>query len=236
MMAAEQKKTIQDLDLNLRISRVEYERAKAEKDNSTVTAKFGGTVKTVIDEETARFSGQPLLTVSDGGGYYVTGTLSELERSRMQIGQEVTVTSWQDGMEYAATITEISEYPSENSFSYGGGNNNVSYYPFKAMLEDGANVQEGQYTEVRYSAQEKEQGFYLESPFIRQENGRDYVLIKGADGRLEKRFVRTGKSLWGSQTQILGGLSLEDQIAFPYGKFVTEGAETKEGSREELYS
>ena len=92
MMAAEQKKTIQDLDLNLRISRVEYERAKAEKDNSTVTAKFGGTVKTVVDEETARFSGQPLLTVSDGGGYYVTGTLSELERSRMQIGQEVTVT------------------------------------------------------------------------------------------------------------------------------------------------
>ena len=235
VMAAEQKKTIQDLDLNLRISRVEYERAKAEKDNSVVTAKFGGRVSGVIDEETARMNSLPMMTVSDGGGYYVTGTLGEFELTRMQPGQEVTVTSWMDGMEYTAVITEISEYPSQNGYSYGGGNSNVSYYPFKAMLEEGAGVSEGQYVDVRYSAQEKEQGFYLEAPYIRSENGKDYVFVKGADGRLEKRYIRTGKSLWGSQIQILGGLSLEEEIAFPYGKFVTEGAETREGSMEELY-
>ena len=236
MMAAEQKKTIQDLDLNLRISRVEYERAKAEKDNSVVTAKFGGKVQAVNDEESARYNGQPLLVISDGGGYYVTGTLSELELSQMRTGQEVTVTSWQDGMQYTASITEISEYPTNNSYSYGSGNPNVSYYPFKAMLEEGSSVMEGQYVEVRYSPQEQMEGFYLESPFIRSENGKDYVFVKGENGTLEKRFVRTGKSLWGSETQILGGLSLEDEIAFPYGKFVEEGAQTKEGSSEELYN
>ena len=95
---------------------------------------------------------------------------------------------------------------------------------------------EGQYVEVRYSPQEQMEGFYLESPFIRSENGKDYVFVKGENGTLEKRFVRTGKSLWGSETQILGGLSLEDEIAFPYGKFVEEGAQTKEGSSEELYN
>ena len=32
-----------------------------------------------------------------------------------------------------------------------------------------------------------------------------------------------GKSLWGSYTEILSGLSADDLIAFPYGKNVKEG-------------
>ena len=39
----------------------------------------------------------------------------------------------------------------------------------------------------------------------------------------------TGKSLWGSYTEILSGLTVEDKVAFPYGKNVKPGAATADG-------
>ena len=53
---------------------------------------------------------------------------------------------------------------------------------------------------------------------------------------MEQRQVVAGKSLWGSYTEILSGLSPEDYLAFPYGKDVRQGAPTREGELSELYS
>ena len=39
-----------------------------------------------------------------------------------------------------------------------------------------------------------ENGIYLENPFIRTEQGKSFVYVRGEDGLLEKRFVTTGKS------------------------------------------
>ena len=46
-------------------------------------------------------------------------------------------------------------------------------------------------------------------------------------GKLEKRAVSTGRSLWGSYTQINGGLTGEEYIAFPYGNNIRAGAKTE---------
>ena len=59
--------------------------------------------------------------------------------------------------------------------------------------------------------------------------------VQGEDGRLEKRFVTTGKALWGSYMEILGGLTEEDMVAFPYGKNVKVGAVTQKGDMSDLY-
>ena len=56
-----------------------------------------------------------------------------------------------------------------------------------------------------------------------------------ADGLLEKRYVTTGKSLWGNYTEILEGLSPEDFLAFPYGKHLQEGAPAVESDISTLY-
>ena len=88
---------------------------------------------------------------------------------------------------------------------------------------------------VVYSTATTQQGIYLENPFLRTEQGKTYVYVRGADGKLEKRVVTTGKSLWGSYTEILEGLSPEDLIAFPYGKTVIEGADTVESDLSVLY-
>ena len=57
----------------------------------------------------------------------------------------------------------------------------------------------------------------------------------GEDGRLEQRFVTTGKDLYGSYTEILAGLTAEDLVAFPYGKNVKDGAAAVEGDMSNLY-
>ena len=80
-----------------------------------------------------------------------------------------------------------------------------------------------------------EQGIYLEKPFLREEGGSSYVLVRGEDGLLEKRYVKTGKSLWGSYVEVLEGLSEEDYLAFPYGKNVKPGLPTRESDLSELY-
>ena len=53
---------------------------------------------------------------------------------------------------------------------------------------------------------------------------------------LEERVIQTGRSLWGSYTQIRSGLTVEDYVAFPYGKDVVNGADTNEATIDDFYS
>ena len=88
---------------------------------------------------------------------------------------------------------------------------------------------------ITYSTAGSEHGIYLQNPFLRTEQGKSYVYVLGEDGRLEQRFVKTGKALWGSYMEILSGLTEEDMVAFPYGKNVRDGAIAVEGDMSDLY-
>lgn len=55
--------------------------------------------------------------------------------------------------------------------------------------------------------------------FIREDGNRSYVYKKGKHGRLEKQYVEVGKNMYGS-IEIVSGLTMEDEIAFPYGRNV----------------
>ena len=155
--------------------------------------------------------------------------------SVLVIGQEVTINDWYTGMVYTGKIESLGDYPSAEGYWNGMGNPTASYYPFRVFVEESADLQSGSYVSIIFSAGNAEQGVYLENPFIRTENGRSYVWVRGEDGLLEQRFVTTGKSLWGSYTQILEGLGEEDYVAFPYGKNLKAGAETVESDISALY-
>jgi hypothetical protein len=53
------------------------------------------------------------------------------------------------------------------------------------------------------------------------------VYRRGEDQLLHKQYVTTGVVQWG-YTEIKSGLTVDDWIAFPYGKDVKENAETIE--------
>ena len=235
-MRQEQEKKIQELELSQRMAEAEYKLMQLEVSDGAVRAAIDGTVISVLSEDEAKKSQQPVLKVSGGGGFYVQGVVSELEKDSLVIGQEVTVNDWNTGMMYTGTIHSIGDLPSSRGGYNGMNNPNASYYPLIVFVDGSADLQEGSYVSVQYSSGTSENGIYLENPYLRTEQGKTYVMVRGENGRLEQRFVTTGKSLWGSYTEVLSGLTQEDLIAFPYGKNVKPGAPTREGDLGDLYS
>lgn len=235
-MRAEQEKTIKETKFKIKMAEADYKIMQTEMSDGNVYAEFDGKVVSVLTEEEAKTQNQPVLKVSGGGGFYIQGSVSELEKDKMQIGQEVTVNDWNTGMTYTGKIVSMGDFPTNSDGWNGSGNPNVSYYPFTVFVDETADLQAGMYVNIQYSSAESENGIYLENPFIRTENGQSYVYVQGANGKLEKRFVTTGKALWGSYTEIRSGLTVDDLIAFPYGKNLKEGAPTVESDVSDLYS
>jgi multidrug efflux pump subunit AcrA (membrane-fusion protein) len=234
-MRSQQEKVIKDLEFNIKMAEADYKIAQTEVSDGNVYATIDGVVVSLLTEDEATMMMQPIIKVSAGGGFYVEGTVGELDRDTLVIGQEVTVNDWSTGMTYIGRIESLGDYPSTENGWNGMGNPSSSYYPFRVFVEESADLQSGSYVSIVFSAGSSVQGVYLENPFLRTENGRSYVYVAGEDGRLEKRFVTTGKSLWGNYTQILEGLGEEDLLAFPYGKNVKPGAETVESDISVLY-
>ena len=234
-LRTQQEKTIRDLEFDIKMAEADYKIMQTEVSDGKVYAEIDGTVVSVLTEDEAKMMQQPVVKVSGGGGFYVEGSVSELEKDSLEIGQEVTINDWNTGMVYTGTVASIGDFPTENGYYYGMGNPNASYYPFTVFVDGSADLQAGSYVSVTYSSGSAEQGIYLENPFLRTEQGKSYIYVRGEDGTLEKRYVTTGKSLWGSYTEILEGLSEEDYIAFPYGKNVKQGAQTVESDLSALY-
>lgn len=234
-MRSQQEKTIRDLAVKIDMAEAEYKLMEAELSDGHVYAKIDGEVVSLLSEEEARETRHPIVKISGGGGFYIEGSISELEMDSLSPGQEVTVNDWNTGMTYTGEIIDLRDFPTGQDNWSGSGNPNVSYYPFRVFVDGEADLQEGTHVSVMYSSGGAENGIYLENAFLRSEQGSHYVWLRGADGKLEKRFVTVGKSLWGSYWEILSGITEEDFLAFPYGKELKDGAPTVEADISQLY-
>ena len=216
---------------------MELERLGKEISDNVVRAEIDGVVKAVRDADESLVTGEAAIEVSAGGGYYIRVGMSEFEREYVTIGMHVTINSWDTGEMLDGEVVSLEDYPADDLQSWSEGNRTTSFYPFTVFVDESANLREGTYVDISYEKPSMSGGstLYLDNMFIREENGRTYVFAEGADGKLEKRTVQTGRGLWGSYTQIRGGLTMDDHIAFPYGKDVEEGAATVQASIEELW-
>lgn len=230
---------VKEKEVNQRLAKLSLDKKTKELGDGNVYAEFDGTVKAVRNADEAYNNSEAVIELSGGGGYYVTGTLSEMELGSVKVGDTVSISSWMTGAACEGTIVSIDDYPTTSGNSWGDGNRNVSYYPFKAFVEEDASLQANDYVDIQYQkagTQEQGSSLYLQSWFIRTDNGKSYVMARNEDGRLEQRWVQTGRDLWGSYTQIRGGLTTDDYLAFPYGRDVVEGARTVEAAADELYN
>ena len=235
-MQKELNATIKEQKKKLKTAEAEYQIMERELGDGNVYAEIDGKVVSLLTEAEARQQKQPLLKLSGGGGFYVEGSVSELEKDKLKPGQEVTINDWYNGGVYTGEVVSVGDFPTDNDSWNGMGNPTASYYPFLAFVDETADLQAGNYVSMNYSTASAEQGIYLEKAFIRSEKGEHWIYVRGADGRLEKRDVRVGKVLWGSYYEILSPLGEEDYLAFPYGKNVKEGAPTVESDLSTLYT
>ena len=236
-MRKEQEKQVKELDLSYRMAEVALKKLEKEFSDGAVYASVDGAVTAVLDEETARAEGSPIITVSGSeGGYVIRCAVSELQKEDIQIGSEVTIQSWESGETVPGTVSQIEDVPYEQGYYYGGGNMNASMYPMLIRADAQANFKEYEYVSVQLGGGEEQSGLYVEMPFILTEGAQHFVYVRGEDERLEKREIQTGAHIWGSYLEILSGLDAEELIAFPYGKNIKEGARCKESTVDELYA
>lgn len=224
-MISEQEKKIKDLDLDKRKAELDVEKLKAQSSDGIIYANVTGTVKNLQDKDNLPTDGTPFMEIAGSEGLYVTGGISELLLDKVKPGQTVSVSSWESGTSCEAEITEIKNYPSTDVSSYGGGNNNVSYYPFVAYIEDSTGLRNGEYVDLNMTVSDEEDGasIYIFKGYVRSENGKSYVLKADENDRLVKQYVKTGKIINGDTIEIKSGLTEDERIAFPYGKTAKEG-------------
>lgn len=235
-MSVEKENEINDIVLNIKVAKSEMKKLQEEAKNTTVYSKIDGIVKTVLNPEDETTKTKPIIVVSSGGGYYVQGRVGEFDLSKVKVGQKVNVQSYDSGNSNQGTIEKISDVPLTGNYYNGMGNNNVSYYPYTVKLDDSVNFKEGEYASLEFIfEEEKTNSFYVTSAFVLSENGKNYAYIAGEGDKLEKRELNIGKNMHG-MLEVRGGMTMDDRIAFPYGKNIKEGTPVVDGSLEELYS
>lgn len=235
---ADLKSKIKETDLSIRVAENELKQMQEEKDNGQVVASVSGKVSSVIDADSARADGTPMIKVTGTGGYKIICSIGELARDDVQIGEAVQVTSYESGGQYTGTIKSIGDMPTTDNVDYWGVSTNTSFYPMTVVVDANADLSDNEYVSVqRESAGTTSgEGFYLDNMYILSENGKSYVYVRDENNKLEKRQIKTGVISYGS-TQVLSGLDRNtDWIAFPYGKQVKDGAATRESTTDELYN
>lgn len=230
----DKEKEIRDYQLDIKEANLEIKDIQKKLNNQTIKSTLNGVVKTVGDPEKESNDGKPLIQVVSSEGLYVQGTVSESKMNKLKVGATLSGYSYDNGVSFTAEVREISPYPSDN----GQDGANASSYPFTAYIADASGLSNNSWAELTLLDEEDGQGdgIYLEKTFVRTENGQYYVMKDDGTGHLTKQIVQVGGIQYGSSYQITGGLSMDDKIAFPYGKDVKEGAKTEEGTLDDLYN
>ncbi|WP_418750423.1 hypothetical protein [Frisingicoccus sp.] len=233
----EKEKQQKTLGIDRKEAVLKYEKMRKDVSDGTILSTVNGEVKAVGSPESGMDFSLPFITVTSQDGFYLKGTINELRRDELRIGQKVSVTNMETGMMTEAEVTSVSDYPvSDNAQAYGT-NPNTSNYPFTAVLTDAGGFKNNQPVNVSITADAglSSQALYIPKAYVREDNGEYYVFIADEKGRLKKQVIDAGATLYGYYQEIRSGLTAEDLIAFPYGKAVKEGVKTKETDSPAMY-
>lgn len=222
----EKEKEIRTTELDIKEADLKIKKVEQELQSETVTSTVNGVVKKVGDPAKGEIDGEPFIIVESSGGVYIKGVVSEALLEKVQPGQMVTGMAYESGTFFEAEVKEVSPYPASGYQSYDG--RELTYYPFTAYIADSTGLKDNEMVSMDLPADEGGMsGMFVGKEYIRSKDGEDFVYKEGKNGKLEKQPVRTGQTFYGSIVEIKDGLTMEDYIAFPYGKKVKEGAKVK---------
>ncbi len=211
-------------DLEYRKAVNELDVMKNTTESGEILAKVSGTVSKVQNKDNYNNT-QPFMVVAATDEYYISGSIGEFYLDSVHVGDTVSISSWESGATADAVITSISDTPSENNNFYGGsGNNNSSNYEFKASFDRSSGIEIGTAVDISITPAGQEQGgLYIPNYFVRKDSSGSYVMKMNDKNRLYKKYVKVGKTVWGSMIEIKDGVTMEDYLAFPYGNGAMEG-------------
>ena len=222
------KLDIKDIDL-------EIKKMSEELKNHSVKSTIAGIVKTVGDPSKPSLDGSPLLLVTGNEGLYVIGEVQETDLDKIKKGTLLEGYSFENNIGFTAEVQEVSPFPVTVSDTDSSGV--ASTYGFTAYISNSEGLKNNDWVSLSFTANPDEESgiIKLEKAFVRNENGKYYVMKDNGKSRLKRQPVHVTRVVDGFAYEIDKGLSPDDKIAFPYGKNVKEGAQTHTGTLEDLY-
>ena len=228
-MILSKKESIKKMKNNLEIYEISIQKEEKKLSEGSVYATINGVVQSVDFSEETISMGQPVIVVSPNSGYQTVVSVSEWKLDKINIGDPVSIYSYESGGSYTGKVALIEKTPTEDyGYYYGGAT--ASRYPVTIVIDEPCDdLAPGYWVQVTMGENNSydpynrmDEKVYLPLPYVREENGNSYVLCN-ENGRLKKRYVKTGKIIYGYAVEIKSGLTMDDYITFPYGKDVEEG-------------
>ena len=234
---AEKEEELATAKTELSEAKINYEETKKEVEAATVKAKIAGKVDSACTLDSLPTDDSPIVVVRADEGIYVKTQINEMDLETVKVGGTITCTTLDSEEQYEAVVKEVSDYPVTSNSTYTEGNPNSSFYPIVAYIENAEGLNPGDTVNIKYSSASMGtsdgKAIYIQKAYVRSDTDGSYVYKDGDKHRLEKQYIRTGKTLNGQYLEILEGITEEDYIAFPYGNNVKEGAKTKISENEE---
>lgn len=207
---------LEELQLELKKENVKFDENKNKYNQSIYYSDYDGIVENIAS---IKDTGKPFMEIYGGKGMNVSIEVPESQLEDVHENDDVFFTTYDFSKSYQGKIVSKDVYPSKIE-------SNISYYRVIAWIQDSENLSVATELNVSFPT-EDEPAIWLENAYIRQEQGKKYVLKADKKGKLKKTFVKTGQSRYGMSTEIVEGLKESDYIAFPHGKHVKEGAKVK---------
>ncbi len=225
---------IRDLKLSIENQKLAIKKQERAVEKSKVLSEYDGVIRFMeVNDET--MSGvSPAIIVSASGTYSAVVNVDEFSLSEMQIGEEVSVLSYDTGNTYYGKVSKLSENPQDS----GSYETISSVYPVTVVIEDSDDLSEGNWVEVttlgHTSTDELQNQIVIPLSLCKKENN-SYYVMKSVDGRLKKQYISTGKIYFGQMIVVKSGITAADSIAFPYDKEAVEGKICKDADLSDLY-
>lgn len=223
-----------EAEYNLSLKQRELQELKNNTDTGEVKSPITGQVKKINkDGGYDMYTGAPLpyIVLSTVGDYRIKGSVNELNREELFVGQSVIIRSRIDSSaSWTGTITSVENQAEENNDYYYGTDEmyGSSSYPFYVTPDSSEGMLLGQHVfiEPNYGQAAVADGLWLDASYICMTQSDGAYFVWGADknDKIAKLFIEIGEfdaSL--NCYEILGGLSKTDRIAFP-NEDIQEGA------------
>ena len=226
-----------EAELNAKSKEAEIERTTLLLENAAVLSPVTGRIQSISESGTDNYGNPlPYITIQQSGSYRVKGTIGELQRGGLNVGDRIRISSRTDDSVWYGSVSLVDyENPTqgnENQMYYGNSVDPMtssSRYPFYVELESTEGLMLGQHVYIELDLGEDAfTGISIPASFVvMEEDGNTFVWAENGRGKLEKRTVTLGEyNMMNDTYPILEGLTGEDFIAFPDPELCVEGAPT----------
>ncbi|MGN0350005.1 MAG: efflux RND transporter periplasmic adaptor subunit [Roseburia sp.] len=215
--------SIQQTKYNMESKQLEIDKLEKQIDDSTVTSKVDGVVKSINENQTDEYgNAAAYMTVMQTGDYRIKGSIDEQNIWSISEGQSVIIRSRvDDSITWTGTISQIdteNQIQNNNNYYYSDSGEKASKYPFYIQLDSVDNLILGQhvYIELDEGQEEVKEGIWLYSYYIVMDDGDPYVWADNGKGKLEKRTVELGDyDEMLDEYEVVSGLTEDDLITWP---------------------